>query len=59
MKRKDIGSPSALATFIGMDRSSVIRTYNGESKVGDRFIAHLLGAFENDLEFHDVFKIRT
>ncbi|WP_280762426.1 hypothetical protein [Prescottella agglutinans] len=42
-----------------MDRSSVIRTYNGESKVGDRFIAHLLGAFENDLEFHDVFKIRT
>ncbi len=59
MKRKNIGSASALATFIGMDRSSVCRTINGDCDVGDRFIARLLWAFEDDLEFHDVFKIRN
>ncbi|WP_275073833.1 hypothetical protein [Prescottella equi] len=42
-----------------MDRSSVCRTINGDCDVGDRFIARLLWAFEDDLEFHDVFKIRN
>jgi DNA-binding XRE family transcriptional regulator len=56
MNAKDLTTPHARAERIGVNRTTVARIEDGETKPGYEFIAAVLDAFA-DLKFEDIFEI--
>ena len=55
-RKRGLKSDSASATYLGLNRSTVLRILNEEMGPGERMIAASLAAFP-DLKFDDLFEV--
>jgi hypothetical protein len=55
-RKRGLKSDSASATYLGLNRSTVLRILNDDMAPGERMIAQALAAFP-DLTFEDLFEV--